>query len=414
MSEETQMIGRVEKVKRLITGALLLFLCCSLSGCGSKEKISISLWAAEGKMDLMKDYMKDFQKVHEDDVEIEYHISREEEDTCRETILANPEGAADIFCFADDQLDELKDAGVLMEFQTDPKMALTRFGGEGSVAYQSVVRDGKVYALPETVNGYFMYYNKKYFREKDVKTLDRMVEIAGNTQKKVTMDLSSGWYLYSFFKGAGLDVFPDESGEKNTCNWNAKDTPHTGLSVAEAISSVIGKRGFESRGDEGFIEGVQDGTVIAGINGAWNAEKVKEAWGDNYAAVKLPTFTVDGKQEQMASFTGYKVIGINAKTKHQKWCQLFAEFITSDDNQIVEYEKTGEVPANHEVAGKEQVKDDPVVKALGDQSEFAMLQRVAAPFWDATTKFGVAIASGNPDKRDLQQLLDEMVKGITG
>ncbi|MEE3468335.1 MAG: extracellular solute-binding protein [Eubacterium sp.] len=408
------MIGRVEKVKRLITGALLLFLCCSLSGCGSKEKISISLWAAEEKMDLMKDYMKDFQKVHEDEVEITYRISKEEEDTCRETILANPEGAPDLFAFADDQLDELKDNGILLELDVDPKTALARFGGEGSVAYESVVRGDKMYAYPETANGYFMYYNKKYFRENDVKTLDRMVEIAGNTQKKITMDLGSGWYLYSFFKGAGLELKLDETGEKNICNWNTKDTKPTGLDVAEAITAVTGKRGFEARGDDGFIEGVEDGTVIAGINGAWNAEKVKAAWGDDYAAVQLPTYTVDGKQAQMASFTGYKVLGIKAGTKHPKWCQMFAEFITSNDNQITEYEKTGEIPASIEVAGMDQLKDDPVVRALSDQSKFATLQRVAGAYWDATAKFGAAIASGNPDKRDLQQLLDDMVEGIQG
>ena len=412
-SEETQMIAKVGKARSLLTGSLILFLCCLLSGCGSKEKISISIWTAEGKVGLMEDYMEEFQRVHEDEVEIDYRISKEEEDTCRETVLANPDGAADIFAFADDQLDDLKDAGVLLEFETDVDLAFERFGGKDSVAYESVVRDGKMYAIPETANGYFMYYNKKYFRDDDVKTLDRMVEIAGNTQKKITMDFSSGWYIYSFFKGAGLDLHLDESGQKNICNWNAKDTPHTGLAVAEAITRVVGKRGFEARGDDGFVEGVQDGTVIAGINGAWNADKVKEAWGEDYAAVKLPTFTVDDKQEQMASFTGYKVLGINAGTKHPDWCRLFVEFITSTDNQLTEYEKVGEVPANLDVANLDQVKDDPVVKALADQSKYATLQRVATPYWDATTKFGAAIASGNPDKRDLQQLLDEMVKGIT-
>lgn len=400
-------------MKHLITGALLLFLCCSLSGCGSKEKIVLSIWATESKIDLMEGYMKDFQKIHENEVEIEYHISKEDEDTCRETILANPDGVGDIFAFADDQLDDLRNVGVLLEIPVDPATALERFGGEGSVAYESVVRDGKLYAYPETANGYFMYYNKKFFKEEDVKSLDRMVEIAGNTQKKVTMDFNSGWYLYSFFKGAGLDITLDESGDKNICNWNAKDTPHTGLSVAEAMAGLVAKRGFEARGDDGFVDGVQAGTVIAGVNGAWNAEKVKEAWGDDFGAACLPAYKVDDEQVQMASFTGYKVLGINAKTEYPEWCQKFVEFVTSSDNQIIEYERTGEIPANLDVATSGSVKDDPVVEALAEQSEYASLQRVAAPYWDATARYGAAIASGNPDKRDLQELLDEMVKGIT-
>ena len=303
---------------------------------------------------------------------------------------------------------------MLLDLSDDPKEALKSFGGEDSVAYESVVRDGKLYAYPETANGYFMYYNKKYFKDDDVKTLDRMIEIAGNTERKVTMDFNSGWYLYSFFKGAGLDVRPDESGEKNICNWNAKDTPHTGLSVAKAMTAITAKRGFEARDDDGFVDGVQAGTVIAGINGAWNADKIKEAWGEDFAATKLPTYTVDGEQVQMASFTGYKVLGVSAATQHPEWCRKFVEFVSSSDNQILEYEKTGEIPANLDVANSGQVKDDPVVEALAEQSKHASLQRVAGSFWDATAKFGAALASGNPDKRDLQGLLDEMVKGITG
>lgn len=409
-------MGTIERIgKRLAAGALLLSLCCSaLTGCGQeKEKIRLSIWVPEAKIDLMDNFVRSFRQEHEDEVEIDYQISREDEDTCRDTILANPEGAADIFAFADDQLDDLREVGALLEIPTNPDEALKPFGGKDSVAYQSVVRDGKLYAYPETANGYFMYYNKKYFKEEDVKDLDRMVEIAGNTQKKVTMDFSSGWYIYSFFKGAGFILTLDDNGEKNVCNWNATDTQHTGLGVAQSMMSLVAKRGFESRSDDEFVEGVKDGTVIAGVNGAWNADAVKEAWGDDYAATCLPTYTLDGQPFQMASFAGYKVLGISAHTSYPDWCRKFVEYVTSKENQIYEFEKTGEVPANLEVTEEKEVQDAPAVVALGEQLQFATLQRVASSYWDATAKFGAAIASGNPDKKDLQSLLDDMVKEIT-
>ena len=394
---------------------MLLFLCCLAVGCGKeKEKVSLSIWASEAKMDLMDKFMKDFIEIHKDEADIEYKISKEEEDTCRETILANPEGVPDIFAFADDQLDDLKEIGVLHAFEKDAKEALEPFGGEGSVAYESVVRDGKVYAYPETGNGYFLYYNKKFFSEEDVKSLEKMVQIAGDSNKKVTMDLGSGWYLYSFFKGAGLELKLDDTGLKNICNWNAKDTTPTGLSVAKALSGICAKRGFVSLSDDEFVAGVKDGSIVAGVNGAWNADAIKEAWGDDYGATKLPTFTVGDQPFQMASFMGYKVLGVGAKTKYPEWAEKFVEYVTSKDNQVVEFETLGEVPANHEVEELDSVKNAPAVIALSEQSEFATLQRVAAPFWDASGKFGASIASGNPDKKDLQYLLDDMVKGITG
>lgn len=44
----------------------------------------------------------------------------------------------------------------------------------------------------------FMYYNKDYFTEEDVKSLDKMLSVAQAAGKKVAMEFNSGWYLYSF------------------------------------------------------------------------------------------------------------------------------------------------------------------------------------------------------------------------
>ena len=69
---------------------------------------------------------------------------------------------------------------------------------EGAVEAASL--NDKLYAYLLTAdNGYFMFYNKKYFKDSDLESLDKMVEIAGSQGKKVTMDMGSGWYLYSFF-----------------------------------------------------------------------------------------------------------------------------------------------------------------------------------------------------------------------
>ena len=38
----------------------------------------------------------------------------------------------------------------------------------------------------------------------------------------LTMDWSSGWYLYSFFGNTGLDFGVNDDGVTNHCNWNAR------------------------------------------------------------------------------------------------------------------------------------------------------------------------------------------------
>ena len=74
--------------------------------------------------------------------------------------------------------------------------------------------------------------------------------------------------------------------------------------MAKAMLSISASPGFYNVDDTGFLAGVQDGSVIAGVSGVWNAVAVKEAWGDDYGAAKLPTYTCAGKQIQMASFSG--------------------------------------------------------------------------------------------------------------
>lgn len=68
---------------------------------------------------------------------------------------------------------------------------------------------------------------------------------------------------------------------------------------------------FKSGADADIVSGIKDGSCCAAISGTWNAKTAQETWGDNYAATKLPTYTLNGEQVQMASFSGYKLVGVN-------------------------------------------------------------------------------------------------------
>ena len=78
-----------------------------------------------------------------------------------------------------------------------------------------------LYAYPLTAdNGYFLYYNKAYLKEQDIKTLDRILEVAETEGKLFAMDWSSAWYLYSFFGNTGMEVGLNQDGITNHCTWN--------------------------------------------------------------------------------------------------------------------------------------------------------------------------------------------------
>ncbi|MBQ9610284.1 MAG: extracellular solute-binding protein [Lachnospiraceae bacterium] len=409
---------RLKKMMSVVVCASLLSV--GITGCGKSEKkeeiptIQLSLWGDERSVPLLENAVSEFQELHADEVKIEYTISLEGEDTCKDTVLADPEHAADIYAFADDQFNELYKAGALLEITEDADKIIEAVGGSDTVIADVVTRDGKLYAYPMTAgNGYFLYYNKAYYEEADLETLDKVIDVAEANDKMFTMDFANGWYIYSFFKGAGLELSCSEDGLTNYCNWNATDTEYTGVEVAQAMLDIAGRTGFISLGDDDFVKGVQDGVIIAGVNGAWNAGKIEAAWGDDYGAVKLPTYTLDKNQVQMYSFAGYKLIGVSAYTKYPEWSMKLAEYITNEENQIKRFEEIGECPVNVKAAESDEVMKAPAIAAFAEQAEYSDVQRVASPFWDAAGKFGITIAGQNSGNRDLQELLDEMVEAAT-
>ena len=387
------------------------------SGCESKaapEEIMLSVWCAGEDIPMISQMIDEFKEMHKDEAIFSITISAEGEDTCKDTILANPDAAADVFSFAADQLNSLYDAGVLLQITEDADSIIEANGSPSSGAVSSALKDGKLYAYPATAsNGYFLYYNTEYLTADDVKSFDKILETAAANGKKVTMDYSSGWYIYSFFKGAGLEVTLSDDGKTNICNWNSTDGIYTGTDVAQAMLDIACNDGFLAGGDDILKEKAKDGSVIAGISGTWLSTDIMEAFGDSYAAAKLPEYTIKGESVQMHSFAGYKFIGVNADTKSPEWSQKLAQWLTNEENQLTRFRERGEGPSNVNAAGTDEVKASIAISALSEQSVYGHLQNVADTFWTPTYVFGTTIAAGNMDNVDLQELLDTMVEGIT-
>lgn len=377
----------------------------------SVKEVPLLVWCgSEEEKALLEEMIVSFEKKYDTEAKFNITIEVESESSCKDTLLADVENGADVFAFPDDQLMAMIASGVLEPMKEDTK--IKEANSESSVEAASY--NGKIYAYPMTAdNGYFMYYNKKYFTEDDVKSLDQMLEAAAKANKKVMMDLRSGWYTYSFFGGAGLEVGLNDDGITNHCNWNKRDGKIKGIDVANAMLEIAKNPGFISGDDIAFIESVRKGNVIAGVSGVWNATVLQEIWGKNYSAVKLPTYTCNNDQVQMHSFAGYKLVGVNAYSEFKDWANILADWITNEENQTLRFEKRGQGPSNNDAALSEEVLKSPAIQALIQQSQFAELQRVGASYWDPLMEYGQVLAKGKikPDK--LQSLLDNLVDGIT-
>ncbi|MCM1100854.1 MAG: extracellular solute-binding protein [Clostridium sp.] len=396
---------------RLIVSVLALAMLAGLCGCGRKEQVKLTVWGSEASQEMLREMADEFIELHAKEADIEIVLRVEDEDTVADNAVNNPERLADVFSFAGDQLPRLTNAGILLPIEQGAEEVIEANGGADSAAIQEASRDGVLYAYPLTAsNGYFMYYNAEYFDESDVETLDGMLRAAEKAGKSVAMDWTSGWYIYSFFGGAGMQISLAEDGKSNICDWNRTDGEYHGTDVAEAMLSIASSSAFLNTNDEGFREGIESGQVIAGVNGPWNVEFVRKQWGDQYRAVKLPTYTLKGKQVQMGSFAGYKLMGVKAASEYPEWASEFAAYITNEENQLKRFHVTGECPSNVKAAQSEQVQASPAVMALGSQAAYSTRQSIAGSFWTPATVFGTIMASGNPDGRDLQELLDELAE----
>ncbi|MCX4295799.1 MAG: extracellular solute-binding protein [Lachnospiraceae bacterium] len=404
---------------------LFLLSTILLSGCQQKTAVSVTqptnstpvsdtvnltVWGAEEDEELLRQIFSEFEEEYRGQADFVINYQPQSESHCMDALMADLENGADVFAFADDQLNVLVAAGAL-----DPveDATLVRDSNIPEAVVAASVND-TIYALPLTAdNGYFLYYNKDYFSNEDIQSLDRILDICAEHNCHFSMDWSSGWYIYSLFGNTGLTVGLNDDGITNYCDWNAVEGNIKGIDVAQSMTAIAQHPGFVSTDDAGFLEGVQNGSIIAGVNGVWNAVAIEKIWGNHFGAAKLPSYTCGGQQVQMASFSGYKLIGVNAYSKQRKWASKLAAWITNEENQKLRFQMRGQGPSNCNAAASKEVQNSPAIAALLEQSEFSYLQRIGGKFWEPVTKFTTEILSGNPSGKNLQELLDQMVTGIT-
>lgn len=391
----------------------------------SKEggTIKLEVWCSADDGKFEKSLVKEFKSKY-DDSRYTFDISVKTsygEDKAGGKILESPKDGADVFNFADDQLSTLVSAKAIASvgplFQANVKANNT------ADSVEVCSQDGTAYAFPKTSdNGFFMYYDKRvYPTEADVADLDKMIETAGSQNKKVFFDLGNGWYNAAFFFAAGCEITYKDKVQKATFNTTE------GLNAAKAMCHISEKVGAGFMGSAGTSgdnavvqQGFADGSMAAAVIGTWEGPAIKEAIGaDNVGAAKLPTAYIDGKQVQLHSFGGYKIVGVNAFTKFPVSAQTLAYFLTNSDSQLKRYETRGLIPTSKTALESQAVKDDPALKAIEAQKPFshAQGQSVSSKYWSTNIGgFGgeIVTAKGAKTDAELQEGLQQIVTQIEG
>ena len=390
---------------------------------GEKQTVALRLWGAEEDQALLQSLIDSFTEEYSDAANITVELGVESESTAKDTVLTDVEAAADVYAFASDQLPDLVNAGALQSVD-DMDEALQAYAGKSVADIESANSADSVeaatfndtlYAFPMTAdNGYFLYYDSTVLSEEDVASWDAMLAKADEAGKKVAMTLASGWYNASFFYSAGFTTGLNDDGS-TSMDWNG-EADYTGVEVTQAMLNITGSPAFMAVADGDISNQIASGQLCAAVSGTWDAAAAQEAFGDGYAATKLPTFTIAGDQLQQASVSGYKMVGVNAHSENAGWAPLLADWITNEAAQQQRFDERQIGPSNTAVLESDAVQSNIALAALAAQNEFGVVQFAGQNYWDPAATFGEIVAKGELDVNDtagIQAALDTLVEGAT-
>ena len=334
------------------------------------------------------------------------------EDEAYTQLSKDPTTGGDVFMFASDQIGSLASDGIALQLGGEGLQGVKDHNTEK--AMETVTVDDKVYGVPFTPNTWFMYYDKSKYDENEVKSLDTMMakDIKG-TPYNFSLEAGSGWYTGGFFYTAGCTVFGDDGTKLNECTFNDEN----GLNAGKALLNLVTNKKFLLEDGKGVdVANMKKGKLAAMCSGTWDAEGVKEALGDNYAATKLPTIKIGGKDLQLKSIGGYKCIGVNASSKEPAAAQALAYFLGGEQCQKDRYTARAYTPTWDTLTEDEAVKNDVASLALLEQAEFMQGSpsdpKFNSNYWTPMQALGNGMVGGDVTEKNLQKELDSVVENI--
>ena len=419
-------------MKKTIAIIALLALACFMVFAGgddekssapasSGEKITLTVWGSQEDQAMLKEMCNAYAAAHPENT-YKFLYGVQSESDAADKVLNDPESGPDVFAFASDQINKLIQAGALARVGGAILEDIKAVNSAESIDAATVTISGeeRTYAFPMTGdNTYFLYYDSSKLSAEDVKSLDKMLEVAAASGKQVAFKLyDDGWYLSSFFF-ADPDLYykvtyTDDLTESSVfINYDSAN----GLAVMEALRSYFANPALSANVDDSkIIAGIQSGTIIAAVSGTWNKKAIEDVWGANMAVAVMPTATIGGKAVLLNGYFGYKLIGVNGYSQNKSEALKLAQWLTNEQNQLLRFQTRGFGPTNKVVKASAEVKNDKVISVVLKQSEYFRTQKgVPGAYWTPMASLTKQFADVDPttvSDADLQALLDSLCAQI--
>ena len=361
----------------------------------------ITVWVSEmaGVKELTEQQIKDFMEENPGIV-INATIEGVTELDSATQMITSVEDGADLFCFAQDQLARLVQAGALTKLGTKAAAEVTELNDSGAVAAATIGSDMWCYPMTSD-NGYFMIYDSSVIPAEHLDSLEDIIADCEAAGRGFSMELeTSAWYNVAFFFATGCHSNWTMSADGKSFESVDDDfNSDNGVIALKGMKKLLNSTAYKcSSSADDFSAAIPAAVVIVGT---WGTSSAKAALGDNYACTDLPSFTVDGNSYHLGSFSGNKLVGIKPQTDPVKTAvlQKLALYLTNEKCQLARFDAVGWGPSNKAAQQSEAVAGDPALAALAAQSAYATPQgQIDGSWWDIAKVYATAAKEATTDE----------------
>ncbi len=382
----------------------------------STEKITLKVWTPEnqrtnGTIESMSESFKEANPEY--DIEFVFEVVGE--DKAKDEVLKDPSAAADVFFFANDQMVEMVDAGVLAKLGGSTLDMINETMDETVVKTVTNPNDDAIYGIPFTHNTFFMYYDKTLMTEEDVKTMEGIMgKETGSEVVNYFFESGGGWKLGAWYYGAGNTIYGESQTDFEAgCDWNNE----TGVAVTEYLIDLRNNPKCAFDNELSITEKISSHQLGVWFDGSWNYNIYKDILGDDLGLAVLPTFEINGEASQLKGFYGSKAIGVNSNSENLSVAIKFAEYLGGEEMQLQRFEESGQIPTNMNASKSDAVLNDEVASIIIKEVEIASVtQPLAAEFgskyWANIGGITAEIKSGELTKDNAKEKLDVFVEAM--
>lgn len=239
----------------------------------------------------------------------------------------------------------------------------------------------KLFAVPQSIESVFLFYNKKLVDENDLpETFEELIQRARDYEEEIKetkpgnryFGSSSHWadsyYVQFVFSAFGWTPFGPDLNAPTEVGFQKEEMEAALQWLVENIKPITtGNNNHDSGKKKADFE---DGELPFILGGPWDVEGFKNAEVD-FGAMTIPTIKINGEDRMPRTYAGAQMLAVYKYTKNPDAAIKFVEFCQTDKVSQLLYNIKGKVPAlKPEILENiEGIKDDVIAQVMLEQLE---------------------------------------------